>query len=88
MLRRAGFEGVTIDAEEREVHLGGARTLEQAVELAMHIGPAARLVAEAPPELAPACRSALAEALAPFARADGVYLLSSHFYVLASKSAT
>ncbi len=83
VLEGAGYAEVVIEAEQRKLHYGGASTLEQALDYAMQIGPAARAIAEADPALAPACREALGRALAPHAGPDGVWLGSAHFYVRA-----
>jgi ubiquinone/menaquinone biosynthesis C-methylase UbiE len=87
VLTQAGFESLSIEPEERELHLGGAHTLQQAVDYAMQIGPAARVIAEAGAERAPVFRAALEAALARFVVDDGVWLGSSHFYVSARRGA-
>ena len=85
VLSQAGYGNIVIEPEERKLHFGGASTLEQAVDYATKIGPAARAMADADQALVPACRAALAEALAPLAGPDGVWLRSAHYFVSARR---
>jgi ubiquinone/menaquinone biosynthesis C-methylase UbiE len=82
LLTRAGFVDVTIEPEERRVHLGGSTTLDEALEYTLQVGPAARMIADAPREQHAACRAAVREALAPFVGPEGVWLGSAHYYVV------
>jgi len=86
VLEAAGYGDLVIEAEERKLHFGGARTLEEAVYFATHVGPASRAIAGADPALVPACRDALSAALAPFVSARGVWLESAHYFVTARRS--
>jgi len=72
LLSRAGFEKVEVAAHRPELLLGGARTLEEAVDFALEIGPAARLLAGADSETKSRARQALTQAFAPYLKADGV----------------
>jgi SAM-dependent methyltransferase len=83
ILSAAGFADVEIDRFERPLHLGGAMTLEQALAYCRQIGPAARAMAEAAPELRPALDAAVAGALAPFVSERGVWLDAAAFIVTA-----
>jgi SAM-dependent methyltransferase len=74
ILADAGFVDVTIEPWEQPVHLGGAMTLAEALAYSRQIGPAARAMAEAPDALRPALEAALAESLAPFVSARGVWM--------------
>ena len=60
------------------------RGLDAAVEAALEIGPAARALAEQPPEVRAAATNAVREALAPFARGQAVPLAASVWIVTAS----
>lgn len=63
------------------LHLGGAATLDEAVEYSLQIGPAARAMADAPETLKPALDAALRETLVPFAGARGVFIDGAAFVV-------
>jgi SAM-dependent methyltransferase len=65
LLDRAGWRGIEVVPHELTMHVGGASTLEDAVAVAVQVGPA-RLAYEAADE---PLRAALAERLAP--RFDG-----------------
>lgn len=83
-LRAAGFAQLGIEPREFWGLLGGARTLDEAVAFCLDIGPTARFISEADPVLAPAMRDAVREALAPFVRAEGVYMSFQTFLVTAA----
>jgi ubiquinone/menaquinone biosynthesis C-methylase UbiE len=85
ILASAGYVDVDIEPREQLMHFGGAMTLEEAVEFASEIGPAARAMAEVDPELRPECRARLAAALAPFVKERGVWLGSAAFIVTAKR---
>src|SRR5262249_6049955 len=72
VLTQAGFEHVVMEPHVVDVPIGGARTLEQAVDYALQIGPAARFIAEAELTGDSRVRPALAAALAPYANERGV----------------
>ncbi len=78
LLAAAGFGAVTIEARVMPIQVGGARTVEEAADYLMRIGPAARLIAGSGAASLPGSRAkireALLHALAPFASKDGVWL--------------
>jgi SAM-dependent methyltransferase len=74
ILGDAGWKDVSLEPVEMSLHLGGAATLDEAVEYSLQIGPAARAMTDAPETLKPALEAALREALAPFATARGVFV--------------
>src|SRR5262249_4706255 len=74
ILEPAGYSAIRVEPLELAVHLGGAMTLDEAVDYALEVGPAARAIADAGKEFTPACREALAKAYAPFAGERGVWL--------------
>jgi len=86
ILGDAGWKDVAIEPVEMPLHLGGAATLDEAVEYSLQIGPAARAMADAPETLKPALADALREALAPFASARGVFVDGAAFVVGARAS--
>jgi hypothetical protein len=81
ILGDAGWKDVSLEPVEMSLHLGGAATLDEAVEYLFQIGPAARTMAEAPEALKPQLEIALREALAPFATARGVFMDGAAFVV-------
>jgi ubiquinone/menaquinone biosynthesis C-methylase UbiE len=74
VLEGAGFRDVAFEPVERPLHLGGAMTLDEAVDYCRQIGPAARTIAEAPEALRPTLEGALATSLAPFVGPRGVWI--------------
>jgi hypothetical protein len=83
ILGDAGWQDVSLEPVGMPLHLGGAATLDDAVEYSLQIGPAARAMADAPEALKPALAAALREALTPFASARGVFMDSAAFVVTA-----
>jgi SAM-dependent methyltransferase len=83
ILGDAGWKDVSLEPVEMPLHLGGAATLDEAVEYCRQIGPAARAMTDAPEALKPALEAALREALAPFASARGVFMDGAAFVVRA-----
>jgi SAM-dependent methyltransferase len=81
ILGAAGWKEVSVERVEMPLQLGGATTLDEAVEYSLQIGPAARAMAEAPEALKPALELALREALAPFVSARGVIMDGAAFVV-------
>ena len=81
ILGDAGWKDVCLEPVEMPLHLGGAATLDEAVEYCLQIGPAARAMVDAPQSLKPALEAALREALAPFASARGVFMDGAAFVV-------
>jgi hypothetical protein len=62
------------------------RGLDAAVTSALEIGPAARALAEQPPDVVAAAANSIREALMPFARGQSVPLPASIWIVTASAS--
>jgi hypothetical protein len=81
----AGWKDVTFEAVERDLHLAGAATLDEAVAYGFEIGPAARAMTDAPEALRPALEAALREALRPFAGPRGVWMPGAAFVVQARR---
>lgn len=85
ILGDAGFRDVSVVPNEIEVALGGARTLAEAVDYTLQIGPAARFVADAGLEADPRVRDALSAALAPYAGERGVFVPARTLLVTATR---
>lgn len=85
MLSGAGFERITFERFDCDICIG--RDIDDAVAFAMALGPAGeiiRLAGEAGERLKPQVMVALQEALAPFARADGIWAPSSTWFISAT----
>lgn len=83
ILASAGFEQIAIEAREFHVSLGGARTLDEAVDYCLELGPTARFVSEAPKEKVPELRAAVRESLVPLVTPDGVFTAFCAYVVTA-----
>jgi hypothetical protein len=70
ILQRGGFEQVVLAAVETTFDVGS--TLDEAVEFALTVGPAAALLRDAPPDAVARAREAVRAAVAPHATAQGV----------------
>jgi hypothetical protein len=84
MLRIAGFERIGFERYDTDICIG--RTLDDAVEFAMALGPAGeiiRLAGDVGQELKPDVVAALRRTLAEHARPDGVWIGSSSWFVSA-----
>jgi SAM-dependent methyltransferase len=79
----AGFVDVVIAPVDAPQNVGGARTVEQAVDFLMNAGPAAAALRGAAPEVRAPIASDLAAALAPYATAAGVVLPGAAWIVTA-----
>jgi SAM-dependent methyltransferase len=83
LLLDAGFSGVQVATHRQNLVVGGAQTVDEAVEFLLEIGPGARLAAASPPELWPRFRAALTAALEPHQSARGIELPSAVYVVTA-----
>ena len=84
MLQSAGFEHVGFQRYDTDICIG--RTLDEAVEFAMALGPAGeimRLAADIGQNLRPEVAAALRATFADHLRADGVWVGSSSWFVTA-----
>jgi SAM-dependent methyltransferase len=70
ILQRGGFEQVVLAPVETTFDVGS--TLDEAVEFALTVGPAAALLRDAPPDAVARAREAVRAAVAPHATAQGV----------------
>jgi SAM-dependent methyltransferase len=85
LLEAAGFRQIRVTPDDRLVPIGGARTLDEAVDYSLQIGPAARFIADAELAEDPRVRGAIAGALAPFASDVGVLVPARTFFVRAER---
>jgi ubiquinone/menaquinone biosynthesis C-methylase UbiE len=86
ILSEAGFSRIAMEPCDLALDIAVGRGLEAAVESALEIGPAARALAEQPPDLVAAATISIREALAPFARGQAVPLAASLWIVTARAS--
>ena len=85
MLRGAGFERITFERYDRDICIGS--DMDDAMEFAMALGPAGEIIRLAGDEGAkrkPQVVAALEQALAPFARPDGIWAPSSTWFITAT----
>jgi ubiquinone/menaquinone biosynthesis C-methylase UbiE len=84
ILSEAGFSGVAMEPCDLVLDIAVGRGLDAAVEGALEIGPAARALAEQPPEVVAAATRSIREALAAYARGRTVPLPASIWIVTAN----
>lgn len=85
MLRGAGFERIAFERYDCDICIG--RDMDDAIDFAMALGPAGeaiRLAGEEGEKRKPQVVAALKEALAPFARPDGIWAPSSTWFITAT----
>lgn len=85
LLSGAGFADVAVTPHEAAMAFGGSRTVDEAVEIALNIGPAARLASQLAPELRPRVIEALARVFEPALTGDGIRMRASTFVVTARR---
>jgi SAM-dependent methyltransferase len=83
ILGEAGFTGVAMEPCNLSLDVAVGRGLDAAVQGALEIGPAARALAEQPPEVVAAATHAIREALTPFVRGQTVPLPAAIWIVTA-----
>jgi SAM-dependent methyltransferase len=83
ILTAAGFDRVAIEPEEGGIALAGGADLDAAVDLALQLGPTARLLAGADAEVRDRARDSVRDALAPYATPTGVSMECAAFVVTA-----
>jgi ubiquinone/menaquinone biosynthesis C-methylase UbiE len=86
ILSEAGFSKIAMEPCDLALDIAVGRGLEAAVETALQIGPAARALAEQPPEVVAAATASIREALAPYVRGQMVPLGASIWIVTARAS--
>jgi SAM-dependent methyltransferase len=86
ILGEAGFSRIEMEPCNLALDLAVGRGLDAAVEGALEIGPAARALAEQPPDVRAAAANSIREALAAFVSGQKVLLPASIWVVTASAS--
>ena len=85
MMKTAGFARIAFERYDADICIG--RSVEEAIEFAMALGPAGeiiRLAGDEGEKLRPRVIEALRETLAGYARADGVWAPSSTWFITAT----
>jgi len=84
ILSEAGFQYIAMEPCNLSLDIAVGRGLDAAVQSTLEIGPAARALAEQPPDVIAAATKSIREALAPFAKGDGILLPASIWIVTAN----
>jgi ubiquinone/menaquinone biosynthesis C-methylase UbiE len=84
ILSEAGFSGIAMEPCKLALDVAVGRGLDAAVQGALEIGPAARALAEQPPDVVAAAARSIREALAPYAKGQTVPLPASIWIVTAN----
>ncbi|MBK8254901.1 MAG: methyltransferase domain-containing protein [Polyangiaceae bacterium] len=87
ILSDAGFTEVQLTRTDHPVSLGGARSLDEAVEFLLQVGPAARALREAGEAYIAPVSQAIRDAVKPYSTGEGVALGGSVWVVTARKPA-
>src|SRR5581483_2213512 len=85
ILEAAGFTAVHCESHEAELNMGGATTVDEAVEFSLEIGPVARLLADNPAGTRTRVAQSIREALTPYAGSEGVRLPGAVWVVRARR---
>jgi SAM-dependent methyltransferase len=83
ILGEAGFTGIAMEPCNLSLDVAVGRGLDAAVQGALEIGPAARALAEQPPEVVAAATNSIREALTPFLSGQSVPLPAAIWIVTA-----
>jgi SAM-dependent methyltransferase len=86
ILSEAGFTAIAMEPCNLSLDIAIGRGFDTAVKSALDIGPAARALAEQPPEVVAAATNSIREALTPFARGQSVPLPAAIWIVTARTS--
>jgi ubiquinone/menaquinone biosynthesis C-methylase UbiE len=84
ILSEAGFTGIAMEPCNLSLDSAIGRGLDAAVQSALEIGPAARALAEQPPDVVAAATHSIREALMPFVRGQSVPLAAAIWMVTAN----
>ena len=86
ILEGAGFAAVHCESYTTDLGMGGATTVDEAVEFSLDIGPAARLLADAPADTRTRAAQSVREALTLYASSEGVRLPGAVWIVQARRN--
>lgn len=80
-LEGAGFSEVRFEKLERTLAVGGGLGLDETAQFMTRVGPAARLIASAAPEVLPAAIAAIREAIGAYQTPEGLRMASATWIV-------
>src|SRR5262249_15945665 len=83
LLEAGGFKDVSCESHEAELNMGGARTVDEAVEFSLEVGPIARLLGDADVDVRPRVAQGVREVLTPYVSQHGVSLRGGAWIVFA-----
>ena len=83
ILHDAGFSGITMEAYNRDITIGGGGDLDSSVEFIMDMGPVGRALKDASSDTRQTVRSRIAEALQGYHGAKGVRMPAAAWIVTA-----
>jgi SAM-dependent methyltransferase len=86
LLAASGFKDINFEAYEAALSLGGATSVEEAVDFTLAIGPTAILLRDADPSVRTRVAQAIREALTPYATPKGLSLHGAAWIVRARPS--
>jgi SAM-dependent methyltransferase len=84
ILGEAGFGGIAMEPRDLELDIAIGHGLDAAIESALSVGPAARALAEQPPDVIAAATHSIREALTPLVRGQSVPLAAAIWIVTAT----
>jgi SAM-dependent methyltransferase len=83
LLETGGFKDVSCESYETELSMGGAKTVDEAVEFSLELGPLARLLGDAGMDVRTRVAQAVREALTPYVTQHGISLRGAAWIVFA-----
>ena len=86
ILKAAGFSGIAMEPVKLALDVAVGRGLDAAVQGGLQVGPAARALADQPPDVVAAAAKSVRDALAPLAKGETVPLDGSIWIVTAKAS--
>ena len=86
ILGEAGFTGIAMEPYNLSLDIAVGRGLDAAVESTLEIGPTARALDGAPPEIRAAATNSIRDVLAPMVKGNAVPLPASIWIVTAMAS--
>lgn len=85
ILTGAGFTQVGFESIQETLNVGGGRSIDETVDFLMQMGPTARPLREADPELRATVADAVGQSLQPYVTAQGVRMGSASWIVTARR---
>ncbi len=85
LLESGGFTEVKLESHQAELTMGGATTINEAVDFTLEIGPIARLLADVSTDIRAHVVEELRVVLAPYAKGNGVSLSGAVWIVTARR---